>query len=41
VALAPGDLILTGTPAGVGALRPGDVCEVVIDDLSPARLTVA
>lgn len=24
VALAPGDLILTGTPAGVGPLRPGD-----------------
>lgn len=25
IALAPGDLILTGTPAGVGALVPGDV----------------
>ncbi|MGJ7487398.1 fumarylacetoacetate hydrolase family protein [Variovorax sp. LT2P21] len=25
VALAPGDLIYTGTPAGVGALQPGDV----------------
>ncbi|MBM5812109.1 MAG: fumarylacetoacetate hydrolase family protein [Gammaproteobacteria bacterium] len=24
VALAPGDLIFTGTPAGVGALHPGD-----------------
>lgn len=24
VALAPGDLIFTGTPAGVGALQPGD-----------------
>ncbi len=24
VALAPGDLIFTGTPAGVGPLRPGD-----------------
>ena len=24
VVLAPGDLIFTGTPAGVGALRPGD-----------------
>ena len=24
IALAPGDLILTGTPAGVGALKPGD-----------------
>lgn len=25
VALAPGDLIMTGTPAGVGPVRPGDV----------------
>ena len=25
VALAPGDLIMTGTPAGVGAAQPGDV----------------
>jgi fumarylpyruvate hydrolase len=24
VALQPGDLIFTGTPAGVGALQPGD-----------------
>lgn len=27
VALQPGDLIYTGTPAGVGALQPGDVVE--------------
>lgn len=26
--LSPGDLLLTGTPAGVGALRPGDRVEV-------------
>ena len=25
VALAPGDIIMTGTPAGVGPLRPGDI----------------
>lgn len=25
VALAPGDLIMTGTPAGVGGVQPGDV----------------
>jgi fumarylpyruvate hydrolase len=25
VALAPGDLIMTGTPAGVGPVRPGEV----------------
>jgi 2-keto-4-pentenoate hydratase/2-oxohepta-3-ene-1,7-dioic acid hydratase in catechol pathway len=28
--LEPGDLVATGTPAGVGPLRPGDVVEVEI-----------
>ncbi len=31
--LEPGDLILTGTPAGVGPLRPGDRCEVAIAEV--------
>lgn len=31
VALRPGDLIFTGTPAGVGALQPGDVVRGGID----------
>ncbi|WP_167646798.1 fumarylacetoacetate hydrolase family protein [Mameliella alba] len=31
--LAPGDLIMTGTPAGVGALAPGDTCVVEIAGL--------
>lgn len=30
VTLAPGDLIFTGTPAGVGPLVPGDTCRVEI-----------
>ncbi len=33
VALAPGDLIYTGTPAGVGPLAPGDRVQVTIDGL--------
>jgi fumarylpyruvate hydrolase len=33
VRLAPGDLIYTGTPAGVGPLVPGDVCVVEIEGL--------
>ncbi|GAB1364772.1 fumarylacetoacetate hydrolase family protein [Rhodobacter sp.] len=41
VALAPGDLIMTGTPAGVGALLKGDRCEVTIDGLAPATVTIA
>ena len=33
IALKPGDLIMTGTPAGVGPLVPGDMCEVDIAGL--------
>lgn len=33
IALMPGDLIMTGTPAGVGALVPGDRCVASIDGL--------
>jgi len=29
--LEPGDLVLTGTPAGVGPLQPGDVVEIEIE----------
>jgi fumarylpyruvate hydrolase len=35
-----GDLIYTGTPAGVGAVVPGDVIEVSIDGLAPLKVTV-
>lgn len=38
--LKPGDLILTGTPAGVGAVLPGDVITGGIDGLEPLRLTI-
>jgi len=38
--LAPGDLIYTGTPAGVGAVGPGDRLEVVIDGLEPCRTVI-
>ena len=41
VTLAPGDLIFTGTPAGVGALARGDTCTVEIDGLAPATVTLA
>ncbi|MDB5908862.1 MAG: fumarylacetoacetate hydrolase [Massilia sp.] len=34
VALAPGDLIFTGTPAGVGALLPGDRVRGVLDGVA-------
>lgn len=35
--LDAGDLVLTGTPSGVGALQPGDVVEVEIEGLSAVR----
>jgi 2-keto-4-pentenoate hydratase/2-oxohepta-3-ene-1,7-dioic acid hydratase in catechol pathway len=31
--LLPGDVILTGTPAGVGKVEPGDVMEVEVDGI--------
>jgi len=34
MSLEPGDLVLTGTPAGVGPLRDGDVVEVEIEGVS-------
>lgn len=39
--LMPGDLILTGTPAGVGPLAPGDVVEVEIEGVGVLRNRVA
>ncbi|MBI1220683.1 MAG: FAA hydrolase family protein [Rhodobacteraceae bacterium] len=33
VTLCPGDLIYTGTPAGVGALTHGDTCTIMIEGL--------
>lgn len=41
VSLSPGDLIFTGTPAGVGPLKRGDTCKVEIDGLQSATVTIA
>ncbi len=41
VALAPGDVIMTGTPAGVGALMRGDTCEIEIAGLGRITSTIA
>lgn len=40
VSLSPGDLIFTGTPAGVGALNRGDTCKVEIDGLQTATVII-
>jgi acylpyruvate hydrolase len=46
--LEPGDIIITGTPAGVGAgrnpplwMKPGDVCEIAIEGIGRLRNPVA
>ncbi len=39
--LRPGDLIMTGTPAGVGAVQAGDVIDGGIDGLEPIHLTLS
>ncbi len=41
VSLSPGDLIFTGTPAGVGPLNRGDTCKVEIEGLQSASVTIA
>jgi len=38
--LKPGDLIFTGTPSGVGALKPGDRIEGGIEGLESLRNTI-
>jgi len=38
--LQPGDLIFTGTPAGVGPVVPGDLMEAHVDGLADLRVRV-
>ena len=39
--LAPGDLVFTGTPAGVGRLQPGDIIEAGIERVGEIRAVIA
>ena len=41
VTLAPGDLIYTGTPAGVAALKPGDKLRGGVDGVAEFALSIA
>ncbi len=38
--LEAGDIIMTGTPEGVGAVVAGDVLEASVDGLPPLRITI-
>ena len=40
VALQPGDVIFSGTPAGVGELKHGDCMEASVKGLAPMRCTL-
>jgi fumarylpyruvate hydrolase len=40
VALAPGDLIFTGTPSGVDALNPGDRVRGGVDGVTTFELSI-
>ena len=40
ITLEPGDVLLTGSPAGVGPMVPGDVVEVEISGIGTLRNTV-
>ena len=37
ITLRPGDVIITGTPEGIGPMRPGDVVEVEIEGIGVLR----
>jgi 2-keto-4-pentenoate hydratase/2-oxohepta-3-ene-1,7-dioic acid hydratase in catechol pathway len=39
--LCPGDLISTGTPAGIAAMKPGDTIEVRVEGIGSLRNTMA
>lgn len=38
--LHPGDLVLTGTPAGVGPVQPGDVISAGLGDIVTMKFSV-
>lgn len=40
VALAPGDLVMTGTPEGVGPLKPGDQVKAGVDGIGTLEITI-
>ena len=35
--LEPGDVVATGTPSGIGPMKPGDVVEVEIENIGVLR----
>ena len=40
VTLAPGDLVMTGTPAGVAAIGPGDIMTGGVEGIATLEVTI-
>ena len=40
VELAAGDIIMTGTPSGVGAIVPGDKIECEVEGIGTLKVTI-
>jgi fumarylpyruvate hydrolase len=40
VSLGAGDIIMTGTPAGVAALQPGDKIEAGVDGIGTLKVAI-
>jgi fumarylpyruvate hydrolase len=40
VALAPGDIIMTGTPSGVAAAAPGDRLDCEVEKVGTLSVTI-
>jgi fumarylpyruvate hydrolase len=38
--LIPGDVVMTGTPAGVSAVKPGDLLVAQIDGLTELKVKI-
>lgn len=41
ITLEPGDIIATGTPSGVGIIKPGDIIEAEIENIGKLRVKVS
>jgi 2-keto-4-pentenoate hydratase/2-oxohepta-3-ene-1,7-dioic acid hydratase in catechol pathway len=38
--LEPGDLVFTGTPEGVGSVRPGDIIEAELASVGSLKVSI-
>jgi 2-keto-4-pentenoate hydratase/2-oxohepta-3-ene-1,7-dioic acid hydratase in catechol pathway len=41
ITLMPGDVVATGTPAGIGPMKSGDTIEIKVEGIGTLRNTIA